>query len=174
MKGYFSVNLPTKKYLKAYLVDQLGESPIMDSRSRFGNYFVDLLQRETEQCGPVNARYNAVIKVYINKHLYYQRGGSLLNKHIKQFNFFVENEIKYKLHFLLDHYNLFQPGFEPHIAKVREILGIDIESWSDDSMKKEWYRYRKVKNKPLIYLKQRAREAPKFDPELLFGNFGTG
>ena len=174
MNGYFSVTLPTKKYIKACLVNQMGESPIMNSRSRFGGYFVDLLQRKTDKFDPVNARYNTSLKVYINKHLYYQRGGNLLNKDIKKFNQFVEEDIKCRLHFLLDYYNLFQPGFEPHIAKVREKLGIDIEAWSDDSMKKQWYRYRKEEKKPLIYLKQTVPEIQKFNPETMLFNPDPG
>jgi hypothetical protein len=46
---------------------------------------------------------------------------------------------------------------EAHLPFVRKRLGIDIEAWSDDSMKKDYYRYRKNNKKSMFYNKIDSR-----------------
>lgn len=40
MKGYISVEIPTKSYIKAYVYSQLGDKPVMQRKSLIGqNYW---------------------------------------------------------------------------------------------------------------------------------------
>lgn len=162
MKGYIPIEIPTKKYIKAYLLAQLGNMPVMSSSNRFGNKFYDLLRHTTNERKNEfsNVRYNARIKLFVNYHTFKQRGACLNETNIKSFNVFVEDEVKSKFHFLMDMYNEHLASFEAHLPEVRKKLGIDIEAWSDDSMKKEYYRYRLDTKKPLFYKNIYTRTVP--------------
>ena len=162
MKGYTPVDVPTKSYIKAYIVHTLGPQTIITPKSNIGQKLIDVLQHTTNErmSEYSNARYNATIRLYINKHLFRQRGAYLNETNIKQFNGFVEAEIKARFYFLMDFCNEVLPGYEVHNNYVRKMLGIDIEDWDDDSMRKDYLRYRKRENKPLLYNKNITRSVP--------------
>ena len=42
MKGYYPVKILTKKYIKAYLLSQLGPRPMMSTEHHIGTKFYDL------------------------------------------------------------------------------------------------------------------------------------
>ena len=42
------------------------------------------------------------------------------------------------------------PGFKKNLDIVRKRMGIDIDAWDDDSMKKDYYRSRIKRNMPLL------------------------
>lgn len=154
MKRHFSLEIPTKKYLKAFIISQLGARPVITAEHVYGNVLFDLLQREPDEKGQlINARYETCVTVFISHRIYYRRGVFLSHGNIKRLNNYIEEDLKTKFHFLMDFYNNNVQGFEMHLQKVRDRLGVDMEAWSDDSMKKEYYRYRKSEGKPLFYVK---------------------
>jgi hypothetical protein len=153
LKGYIPIEIPTKRYIKAYIISRMGSRPLMDKNSNFGNKLHDLLQHQT---GPVQTqlskiRYNARLKMYINYHTFYHRGAFLNERNIKHFNLYVERQIKSDFRMYMDFYISMVPSFEDNLERVRTRIGIDIEEWSDDSMKKDYYRYRKSVGLPLLY-----------------------
>lgn len=162
MKGWIPVEIPTKKYIKAYIIGQLGENPKMDRRHAIGKKLEDVLQhKKNERKGEfASQRYNAKIKIYIPLGIFRQRGAHLNETNIKNFNLFVECKIKHRLYELMDDFIEVLPSFEANLDEVRRRLCISIEDWSDDSMKKDYYRYRKENNKPLLYNKIITRTVP--------------
>lgn len=43
------------------------------------------------------------------------------------------------------------PNFLANLPDIRRKLGIDIDAWEDQSMQKDYYRYRKKTGKPALY-----------------------
>ncbi|HYC27874.1 MAG TPA: hypothetical protein VEB42_03645 [Chitinophagaceae bacterium] len=163
MKGYIPVEIPTKRYIKAYLCANLGEKPIMTSDHKIGNKFYDLLhnKRNERKSEFSNKRYNAKVRLFVNYHTFTHRGANLHETNIKNFNLFVEKEVKEKFYDLMDFYIEVLPSFEANLPLVRKKLGIILDDdWSDDSMKKDYYRHRLEKGLPLLYNKTSARTVP--------------
>ena len=161
MKGYIPIDLPTKPYIKAYIIYLLGEKPIMDLSSTIGNKLYDLLAHSTnERKSSFNNPYSSTIRIYINQNVFRQRGANLNETNLRSFNQFVQHLIKERFHIMMDDFIAILPSFEAHLPEVRKRLGIDIEAWSDDSMKKDYYRYRKNKKKPLLYTKTFTQNVP--------------
>lgn len=153
MKGYISIEIPTKKYIKAYLLSELGEKPVMNTENPIGSKLYDILshitnERRTEFS---NVRYDARVKIYVSHHTFYHRGANLNETNIKNFNLFIENEIKSRYRMYMDFYITMLPSFEANLPQVRKHIGIDLEDWSDDSIKKDYYRYRLRTGKELFY-----------------------
>lgn len=162
MKGFIPIDIPMKPYVKAYLLKQLGEKPVIDPRDNIGNKMYDLLEHPTNERRSeyTNARYTTTVRIYINRRLFRVRGSHLNETNIKQFNAFVEGELKGKFYFLMDFCIDVFPSFEANLNYVRKVLGIDIEAWDDDSMRKDYYRYRLRTKKPLLYNKTSSRIVP--------------
>lgn len=153
MKGYIPIEIPTKRYIKAYLQSELGEKPVMTTDHKFGSKMYDLICHKTNERRTefANVRYNASIKIYIHYHTFFVRGGHLNETNIKNFNLFVENDIKSRYRMYMDFYMQMIPSFERNLPEVRRHLGIDIDAWDTDSIKKDYYRYRLKTGKGLIY-----------------------
>ena len=159
MKGFMSIDIPTKAYIKAYIISKLGDKPEMISSNLFGNKLIDLLEHKTNERKTefANARYTTTIRVYIPMRTFRVRGFNLNETNIKNFNQFVELLIKHRYYELMDDAIEILASFEAHLPYVRRKLGIDIEAWSDDSMKKDYYRYRQNNKKRLFYNKINSR-----------------
>src|SRR5436190_6249042 len=156
MKGFVPVDIPTKKYIKAYLLHKLGPKPQMNREGNsIGNKLYDLLEHITNERADQfkSKHYTETARVYIPVRLSKKRGIYLNESNVKNFNLFVENELKDRFHDKMDDLIEILPNFMSNLPEIRRKLGIDIEDWSDDSMKKDYYRYRKYKNKALLYSK---------------------
>lgn len=155
MKGFIPIEIPTKKYLKAYILAELGPKPILDSSHTIGNYLHVLLQHSTNERATVFAsrHYTEMVKIYIPISLFRQRGANLNETNIKCFNIFIENELKKRYRKLMDDLIEMLPNFMANLPEVRRKIGIDIEAWPDDSIKKDYYRYRLATGKSLLYTK---------------------
>lgn len=153
MKGYISIEIPTKRYIRAYLIKELGEQPVISTDHRIGNKLYDLLNHNTNERRTEfsNQRYNARMKLYVNYHIFFQRGATLNETNIKNFNLFVEDEIKSRYRMYMDFYISMFPSFERNLPQVRKHIGIDLEDWPCDSIKKDYYRYRLKTGKDLLY-----------------------
>jgi hypothetical protein len=155
MTGYIPVDIPTKKYIKAYIQHKLGEKPFLTTDTTIGAKLYDVLQHKTNERKTEfsNARYNTRLRIYISRYVYVTRGAFLNETNIKNFNIFVEAELKARFRDKMDFYISFLPSFEANLPEVRRIIGIDIESWSDDSIRKDYYRYRRKAGLPPLYSK---------------------
>ena len=153
MKGFVPVDIPTKRYIKAYIISKLGEQPQMTTRNNtIGHKLHDLLQHSTNERAKEfrSKHYTEKIRVYIPVSLFRQRGCYLNETNIKNFNLFVETELKDRFHSIMDDLIELYPSFNNNLPEVRRRLGVDIEDWSDDSMKKDYYRYRQGKDNPFF------------------------
>lgn len=153
LKGYIPVCIPTKRYIKSYVLSQLGPQPLMHGRHNIGAKFYDLLSHTTNKEANrfSNVRYNAQLKLFVSYHTFYHRGAFLNETNIKNFNIFLEKEIKSRFYSEMDFYLRVHPSFTANLPAVRESLGIDVDSWECDSMQKDYYRYRKKTGKPMLY-----------------------
>lgn len=161
MKGYIPVTIPTKRYIKAYIISQLGEKPVFNRKTHIGSKMEDLLSHRTNKYKTrFSSRYNAELTFFIAKIVFHHRGFNLNETNIKNFNNFVEDLIKARFYELMDDAIKVFENFEANIDGVRLILGIDDEDWSTDSMRKDYYRYRKQSGKPLFYKKNFSAFVP--------------
>lgn len=155
MKGFIPVEIPVKRYVKAYIESNLGVPLKLDrqTRSLITEKLIDYLDKSNP--GPLDAppvNYNSTIKVYLTQDQFARRGASLTSANIRSFNSFCEILIKEKFRLLMDDSWSVMPGFDCHIPTIRKALGIGIDDWADDSMKKDYYRYRQKKG--LLILKR--------------------
>lgn len=162
MKGYIPIEIPTKKYIRAFIITQLGEKPFMTSDHVIGNKFFDVLQRSTNERKTqfASKHYNSKIRVYISLHTFRRQGAHLNETNVKSFNRFLQHLIKDRVRFLLDIYVPEQKGFEKALTKVRDMMKIEDEDWDSDSIKKDYYRYRLKMKLPLLYQKRSDKALP--------------
>lgn len=162
MKGCIPIEIPTKKYIKGFIISQLGEKPLMNRGHMIGSKLYDLLDSSLneDRLDFAKSRYNDRIRIYISMHTFRQRGHCLNETNVKNFNRFLEHTIKDRFYFLMDFYMELFPSFEGNLPEVRKKLGIDDEHWLDDSMKKDYYRYRIESGKPLLYKKNNTGTVP--------------
>ena len=162
MTGYIPVEIPTKRYIKAYVMHMLGEKPYMNNRHHIGNKLYDVLNHQTNERKNEfsNKRYNERLKVYVSYHTWRQRGAYLNETNIKNFNLYIEKELKDKFYLYMDFYISILPNFTANLPEVRRRLGIDIFHWEEDSMRKDYYRYRKEAGLPPLYSKNSTRTVP--------------
>ncbi len=154
MKGYIPIEIPTKLYIKGFILAELGEKPVMDRDNLIGCKMCDLLNYRTNEFGSKkSSRYNTTIKLYIRYYIFKHRGHHLNFTNLKNFNQFIEKYIKDRFYFLMDFYIDVFPSFEANLPTVRKHLKISEEYWDTDSMRKDYYRYRLEIGKPLFYNK---------------------
>lgn len=153
MQGYVPVDIPTKRYIAAYVKFKLGPMPFMRTDTTIGAKLYDLLQHETNERRTefANERYNTQLRIYITRHAWINRGAYLNHTNIKNFNLFVEAELKDKYRTRMDDLIEMLPNFKANLPEVRRKIGIDFEAWDDDSIRKDYYRYRLAAGKPLLY-----------------------
>lgn len=155
LKGYIGIEIPTKKYIRAYVISQLGEQPVMNTDHLIGHKFFDLLQRETNEDRTEFAGqyYDVKMKLYVNYGIFQKRGRFLNHTNVKNFNIYLEKKIKEKFRFYMDFMIEINPNFKYNLPAVRTKLGIGDDDWDYDSMKKDYYRYRVQNNKPLLKIR---------------------
>jgi hypothetical protein len=164
MARFVSIDIPTKPYIKAYIINKLGEWPIMHTDTKgdpISRKLYDLLEHSTNEYRKVYAHilYTTVIRIRLPLHTFRQRGHCLNETNIKNFNLFVEDLVKHNFYILMDDYMDVLPSFVNNLPTVRKKLGItDADIWSDESMQKDYYRYRKKSGKKV---KTRSKHLPK-------------
>ena len=153
MKGYIAIDVPVKSYIKAFIIFEMGEAiKLSPGQHVISNKIYDLLEHSQNHHRTIaHCKYSDVIRIFISFETFRRRGHHLNHSNIRSFNRFVEKLIKFRFNTLMDDLIEILPSFENNLPEVRRRMGIDLESWSDDSMKKDYYRYRIRKNKPLLY-----------------------
>lgn len=153
--NYVPIEIPTKKYVKAFVFTQLGDHPRMSTDSVIGNKLFDVLQRSTNERRTEfpNKRYNCKMRVYVSLHTFRKQGANLNETNVQKFNLFCELLLKDKMRFLLDTFVALNNSFEKSLDQVREIMKIDDDDWETESIRKDYYRYRLRQKLPLLYEK---------------------
>ncbi len=161
MKGYIPVDIPTKKYIRAYIFQQLTQKPLMNNDSLIGNKLLDLLHhRVNEQGSRITCKhYDCMVRVFISKYVFKQRGANLNATNTKNFNLFLQHMVKSQVRFLLDLFMKENNSFTKSLDKVREEMQIDIEEWDSDSIKKDYYRWRHMKKFGYYTIKKPLQQA---------------
>ena len=158
MKGYISIDIPTSPKNKAYIIHLLGNDPIMKNSNLIGNKLNDLLaqKRNKYKTRFSNEFYSEIIRVYIPISVFVQKGHHLNETNIINFNIFIRELIRHRVYEIFDYLMEIIPVIEANIPEVRRKLGIDIDDWDDDSLRKDYYRYRLKKGKALQYNKKKS------------------
>lgn len=153
MQGFIPVDIPTKPYIKAYVINKLGSCPCMNKNyETITAKFYDVINHSTNERGKRfrGKMYNTSLRVYIPVNIFKKYGTNLNETNVKSFNRFIEKEIKYFYYQMMDDLLEHLPSFKNNLPEVRRKLGIDSEAWSEDSMKKEYYRKRKRLGQKLL------------------------
>lgn len=147
MKGYVSVVIPTKPYLKAWILNELGETPLMNYKHHIGSKLVDLLEykRNWRPNDYSSKSYPAQLKVYINHHFFQKHGCHLNETNIIRFNSYLEEYFKSMVHWKLDVYVLLTQNIDASMELLRDHLQLDEDVFPYEVLKKDYYRYRKKK-----------------------------
>lgn len=147
MKGYFPVDIPTKKYIRAFIYKELTQKPLLNNESIIGNKLHDLLQHKTNEQGSriTSKHYDCIIRVYVTKYVFKQRGANLNATNVKNFNLFMQHLVKQQVRFLLDLFMKQTGSITASLAMARKEMQIDIEDWDCESIKKDYYRWRHKK-----------------------------
>lgn len=154
MKGFISIEIPTKPYIRAYIHNELGQHPIMHRNHHIGAKLYDLLEHTTnEKPFTKNANYTETVKVYIRMSVFAQRGHAINGTNVRGFNTYLEAHIKQNIRQQLDFYMSIFPNFKKNLERVMEQLAIPEEAWDPDSIRKDYYRYRLRCGRPLLYKK---------------------
>ena len=122
MQGFIPVDIPTKPYIKAYVISKLGPQPKMTSDGdTIGNKLFDLLQHSTNERGArfSNAMYSCILRIYIPVNTFKKRGGNLNGNNLKNFNLYIEREIKQRFHELMDDLIEHLASFENNLPEER-------------------------------------------------------
>ena len=162
MQKFISIDIPTKPYIKAYIIHKLGEMPIMTTGRNgdtIGHKLYDLLQHKTNECKKdySSILYTVSIRIRIPKHTFKNRGHNLNETNLRNFNLFIEKELKEKFHFYMNEYQEYLPNIINNLPAVRKKLGIDDDAWAEESMIKDYQRYRIYKK---TFLKKMQKPIP--------------
>jgi hypothetical protein len=159
MRGYISIELPVKPYVRAYIIHRYGLNPVLSKDNDIGNKLYDLLEHATnERASEYSSKvYTTSIKVFISMRTFRVRGSRINETNVQNLNQYIEDQIKFLFHYLMDFYISILPSFVSNLTQVRFFLGISEDDWETDSMKKDYYRYRKKQQKPLLYDKTISR-----------------
>lgn len=148
------IEIRTKPYIKAFLINQFGEKPIMNNGSHIGSKFCGLLSHREDDTGEKpNLRFKDQVKLYVSYHTFSHAGFIMDYNNQRNFNLYVEHLIKIRFRFYMDFKIELDPSFMNNLPYVREQLGIDMDAWDSDSIKKDYYRYRLKTGKSLLYKK---------------------
>lgn len=157
MKGYICIEIPVKPYSRAYVKHLVGDTlTIRRDGHSIEIKLLDLLQHPENKNN--NHHYNlgdykARLKAMISSRDFKERGNALNESNLRIFNAYIERKCKERFYELMDDAVQIFPMFEKNLPAIRKRMGIDVEDWADDSMKKDYYRYRKKNGMPLLYQK---------------------
>lgn len=159
MKGYFPVDIPTKKYIRAYIYKELSKKPLLTKETLIGNKLFDLLQHRTNERGKteLSKHYDCYVRVYVTTYTFNRRGINLNHTNLKNFNLFLQHLVKMQVRFMLDLFMKETGSITKSLEKVREEMEIDIDDWDCDSVKKDYYRWRHKKTYGYYTIKESLR-----------------
>ena len=152
--GYIPINIPTKKYVKAFIIAELGPNPKMKPNDMcIGAYLYDVMQYSTnERATSFQCKYyTEFIRVYIPISQFRKHGRNLNETNIKRFNLFVECLLKDRFFFFLDSMIETLPNFKANLPEMRRRFKITADQWGDSSIKQSYYRYRLKTGKAPAY-----------------------
>lgn len=146
MRGYSAIAIPTKPYIKAYILFMLGEKPVVHPKCFvLGSKVYEVLRHSTNPIGTrkLSKHFCVTFNLYIPFALMRAKGKNLNLTNLVNLNRFLEKVIKDRFYELMDEAMEIVPNFRSNLPEVRRKIGISETIWSTDTMRKDYYRYRK-------------------------------
>lgn len=163
MKNFVAVDIPTRPYIKAYVMFKLGPYPKMEENASesIGSKLYDLLKHSTNERASQykKSTYKTTFRIYIPQMVFIKKGNNLNQTNIRGFNRFIEMEAKERFCQIMDDLTEVFPSFKNNLPEVRRKMGISNKYWPDASLRKIYYRRNKkidalkAKNKLLLQTK---------------------
>lgn len=151
-----SVQLFTKPHIRAYLHNNFGERPLIDSTHIFHNYLLLCLAHSQHARIPSVPEYPVEMRIYISK-IDYERHGCWMNpRQMQLFNIHVDFWMKALLVAHTDSYLIHKPGakLKDALAYSLNELNVTDDDWDIETVQKSYYRSRIKRNKFLMYDKK--------------------
>lgn len=153
-----SVLLKTKKHIRAYLLNNFGEQPMIDSKHIFHNYLL-LCYSHT-----LTLNMHEMLKDTVDMKLYItpsdnQRYGCWLNaRQMHFFNTHVDAFMKELLISKADSYlDLHhRPVLKDALAYALDYLKVTEDDWEWDTIVRHYHRSRERRGRPLLYKKEKT------------------
>lgn len=152
---FVKINIPTKRYLKAFLQNRFGEELLLSHHDPYGKCLYVLLSdnRKRKDMQPISGDYKEEMNVSLHRDAFRHYGFSISKTGVRAFNTFVEELFKEMVHSYIDGRLEVKPKLKDAIADMRIYFKIDDDDWDYESIKKDYYRYRKRNGKALLYEK---------------------
>ena len=162
MKGYISVDVPTKRYIKAWLIKNFGDRPAMTSSNLVGSMLHAFLNRHQDQRATMFATsiYESSVKLLIPYHVFKNHGHNLNKTNITDFNNFLQHLIKSDMRFYLDFYVEHGYKLKDAIDMVQVKLGLGEDDLPAETIQKDYFRYRQKKNMSMLKGKKVSAKCP--------------
>lgn len=157
------VLLKTKKHIKAYLISNFGEFPVIDSKSIFHNHFLFCLAhrllRDMDKC----IEYTESCKLYITRDDYERYGCWLNKKQAHLFNEHVDTMMKSEIVIRIQMHMEYNEKATLNSAILDSLkrMGLTDEDWNPESIVRYYHRYRQRKGMPLLYDKKINKSSEK-------------
>lgn len=150
-----SVKLVTKAHIKAYLINNFGEKPLIDCKHIFHNYLLLCYSHSlTYKMDDLN-RNSVEMNIYITPDDYNRYGCWLNARQMHFFNCHAEDYMKSLVIAMADTYLEVHP--QPKLKNALEYalrqIKLTDEDWDMETVTKFYYRHRKYTGKPLLYNK---------------------
>ncbi len=150
-KKFVTIEIPTKPYCKQYIENKIGTNPIFINNREsdtVSKKFYDLLLITVNENKNrfVSDFYTAKLRIRIPLNVYKKYSKQINETNIKNFNLFVQAEIKDRFYFVMDVFQESLPCVHNNLPAARRHLGITADTWKDNSMLKDYYRYKKMKD----------------------------
>ena len=150
-----SVLLQTNKPVKAFLLNNFGPEPMIDSRHIFHNYLLLCLNHTLTFKNCEVPGYPDSMKIYISKIDYERHGCWLQPRQTQMFNLHVDFYMKALLIAYTDTYlkQSVHPQLNDALRFALEQMKLSELDWDIDTITKYYYRHRQRTGKPLLYNK---------------------
>lgn len=154
------VQLFTKPHISAFLHNNFGDRPSIDSNHIFHNFLILCLCHQLQYRVPDVPEYPVEMKIYITKRDYELYGCWMNPRQQQLFNGHVDFYMKAVLVAHADTYILNKPNSKLKDALVYALdqLQIDDEDWNLESVTRYYHRLRSNKGNFLMYRKENAKK----------------
>lgn len=155
--GTVPVDLKTKKHVKAYLLNNFGERPFIESTHIFHNFMILCLSHQLTYRNDEVPEYPELMKIYITKKDYELYGCWMNPRQMQLFNGHVDFYMKSIMCVFIDVYLEYYPGSQLNkgIQHALQKMKITDEDWDTESITKYYYRYRNRTGGTLLYRKNK-------------------
>jgi hypothetical protein len=141
MGEHFTIDVPCKKYVKAYLETQCGTPADL---SKMPDLLMELRRCLKGKPGELSkkgiANYTESVKIIIPTRVFYRDGWELNSQNVLEFNRYAEERVKFFMRNFVALGVFMGMSQTESIREFQDRFGFDEQSWSFDSIKKDFYR----------------------------------